>query len=122
MDVQTELKKLPDKILHCLARSIQEIECESNKAVKCLYCKYAPECGKEFQGLHDMLFVKLIKELEECTSVDIFQHSTKQPDFLKGSWAEKYPDVFKMLTNKSFEEQLDSLRDSDILQCLDKHC
>lgn len=113
MDVQTELKKLPDKILHCLARTIQDGESGSN--VKCLYCKYAPECSEECIKSHSILLVELMKGLEECTSVDIFQHSTSQPDFLKGSWAEKYPDVLKMLTSKSFEEQLDSLRDPDIL-------
>ena len=119
-DTHEELKKLPDKILHCLARRFQDGE--SGESVSCLYCMYAFECYKEYKESGNVLFLDLMKELERCTSVDIFLHRNKSLSILKGSWAEKYPDVHNMLTNKSFEEQLDSLMSPDILQYLDNQC
>lgn len=118
----TELKKemdsLSDKILHCLARTFQDNM--EGTCVGCLYCKYAFECSEEYKKSDDMLRFAILDKLKACTSVDIFLNpETKSVDILKGSWAEKYSDVLKMLTNKSFDEQQDILKDQDILQYAD---
>lgn len=118
-----ELKKLPDKILHCLARIIQDETIEYEDYVKCLYCKYAIECKNEFFNGIDRtpLWIKLLRLLHEYTFVTLdLSQETKATDILKGSWIEKYPDVLKTFTNKSFDEQLDILKGPDILQYKDK--
>jgi len=118
MHESEELKKLPDKVLHCLARTFQD-EVEGT-CVGCLYCKYAFECLKEYKQSRDMLRFAILDKLKAYTSVDIFLNSKTKPiNVLKGSWAEKYPDVLKMLTSKSFDEQQDILKDPDILQYAD---
>ena len=121
MEVEKEIRKLSDKVLHCLARIIQDEL--SGECVKCLYCKYALECTMEFKKSRYILFMKLLHELEICTSVSIFLiPKTKTVAILKGSWAEKYPDVLNQLTSKSFEEQQDILKHLDILPYLDSQC
>lgn len=117
-----KLKEIPDKILHCIARIIQDEMSGTN--VKCLYCKYAVECAKKFKETEKIFFIDILHELESLTSIDIFLHQENLSiDILKGSWAEKYPDVLEELTNRSFDEQQDILRQSDILQYLDnQHC
>lgn len=108
---------MPDKILHCLARTLQDEII--GDCVKCLYCKYAPECRNEIIN-GTPLFVRLLRLLYKFTSVKIeLNQETKAEDIVKGSWIEKYPDVLKELTNKSFDEQQDILRDSDILRYMD---
>ena len=117
--LEKELRKVPDKILHCLARTIQTESVGTH--TKCLYCKYAPECAKEFHDSERLLSNDILNELVACTSVKIFMsEENKAEDMLKGSWAEKYPDVLNMLTSKSFDEQLDILMNKDILKYLDK--
>lgn len=118
MDVNEELKKLPDKMLHCLARIIQDEGTGGN--VKCLYCKYAPECRDEFYKGRQALFINLLLELQRCTSVKIeLSPKTKAKDILEGSWVEEKHDVLDILTKKSFEEQQDNLTNPGILQYLD---
>lgn len=113
-----ELKKLSDKFLHCLGRTIQDEYIGDN--VKCLYCKYAIECAKEFQKTKKLLWIDIAHELETCTSVKIFlNHKTKTTDILKGSWLEGFPEMLNELTGKSLKEQMYILRSSRIKKYLD---
>ena len=116
-----ELTKLPDQVLHCIARTLQDEV--AGDSVKCLYCKYAPECSVEVKESNRLLATGILLELQAITSVDIYLNpETKERNILKGSWVEKYPDLMKMLTKKSFEEQQDILNSSYILKYLDSQC
>lgn len=113
------LKGLSDKILHCLARTIQDEMYGTN--VRCMYCKYAIECSVAWQKEKSkkLLFMEILRELGLYTGVNIFlQPESATKAILKGSWVEKYPDILKMLMEKSFEEQQDFMRYSDIIQQL----
>ena len=106
-----------DKVLHCIARMIQEGMSEDT--TKCLYCKHAPECRCEFETTGNVLFIDILRELKEKTSVDItLEPETMQKNILHGSWLEDYPELLRQFTNMSFEEQLDNLRHPDILNHL----
>jgi len=112
------LSKLPDKVLHCLARTFQDEI--SGVCVKCLYCKYAPECAENGKKSGRWLFADILCSLAKSTGVMLFlKPENKSINILKGSWLENYPDLLKEFTSKSFEEQQDTLMDSDILQYVD---
>lgn len=117
MNINENLAKMPDKILHCLARTLQdEISCD---CVKCLYCKYAPECLEDFKS-KKYLFIDILNILERQTGVVIFLNPKQKPkEILNGSWLESYPDLLKKFTTKSFEEQQGILKDPSILQYMD---
>ena len=106
-----------DKVLHCISRIIQEGM--SGHTTKCLYCKYAPECRHEFETTGNVLFIDILRELREKTSVDIaLEPETMQKNILHGSWLEDYPELLREFTNMSFDEQPDNLRHPDILNHL----
>lgn len=106
-----------DKVLHCISRILQEGIAEGE--VKCLYCKYAPECREEFEKNGQVLFVDIVQELERKTSIAIMLNpENKQKELLRGSWIKEYPELLKKFTNMSFDEQLDNLHNPDILTYL----
>ena len=106
-----------EKVLHCLARLFQEQVIPVNADTKCLYCKYAFECAEEFKQNRKILFFDIIHELERKTSVKIFLNpGTIQSDILHGSWIKENSDLLEKFTSMSFDEQLDSLKNPDILK------
>lgn len=107
-----EFITVPDKILHCLARIIQDEY--TGEAVKCLYCIYAKECAEEYKTSKQLFFSDVILELQKRTSVKIFLD--KKVELLEGSWIEQNEEMLKKFTNMSFEEQLDSLLNPNILR------
>ncbi len=107
--------KLTEKELHCLARIIQTEEARND--VKCLYCRYAFECRKEFMQNKRAPYMPLLKKIEQITGVSLFMSpGTRQRKLLAGSWIENCPDLLEHFTSMSFEEQLDNLRSPDILR------
>lgn len=107
-----------EKAMHCIARMMQEMALDSS--VKCLYCKFAFECAKEFGETGDIYFRKLMDELQEKTSVNLCPNpGTQQQELLRGSWIESRPELLKKFTNMSVEEQLDTLTNQDILSYSD---
>ena len=118
-----ESTNFTDKDLHCLARKMQRelLDVEMD----CLYCKYAVECSKDFKEKRlyhrEIVMEKVTKLLQEKTGV-FFSHANKKlvaTKLLDGSWIEKNPNLMKLFTSKSFEEQLDMLCSQDILQYTD---
>ncbi len=108
--------ELTEKELHCLARIIQAEE--SSYDAKCLYCKYAFECKREFERNGKVPFKPILKKIEQITGVNIFMSSeTRTKEILSGSWIEDYPDLLECFRGmSSFEEQLEMLKSSDILK------
>ena len=106
--------ELTEKEMHCIARLIQSGAVEDD--VKCLYCRYAFECSEEYLQDKKLLFTSLIKKIEQGTGVNIFVDSeTVHKEILAGSWIESRPELLERFTSMTFEEQLDSLKNPDIL-------
>lgn len=117
MNINETLAKMPDKILHCLARTLQDEI--SGDCVKCLYCKYAFECLEEFKS-GKYLFIDISNILERQTGVKIFLNPKQKPkEILRGSWIKNHPDLLKEFTTKSFEEQQGILKDPRTLRYKD---
>ncbi len=88
--------------------------------VQCLYCKYSFDCAKKFKKTRKMLFVDILNRMKKTTGVNIFlDPGTKESDILSSSWIEKHPVLLKKFTSMSFEEQLDNLKNPDILRYAD---
>lgn len=114
MKIHSELGA-SDKILHCLARMIQDGEMGTN--VKCLYCKYAFSCHEEFKRSGNILFVNIMQKLWELTGVMVCASlGSAHKDVLHGSWIREHPELSHQFTNISFAEQQDRLQNSDILK------
>lgn len=112
-----------DKTLHCIARMIQDFE--NGVCVKCLYCKYAHECVREFHEKNKVYFLEVMKNLQKKTGVVLLppECGEKVEDkelFLKGSWVEGNTELLEKFTNMSYSEQLDILCSPDILKYEDK--
>lgn len=106
-----------EKVLHCISRMLQEGI--TGNTVKCLYCKYAPECRDEFERTRDILFIEILEELRMRTGVEIgLEPGTMHKKILCGSWLENYPKLLEEFTNMSFDEQQDNLQHPDILKHL----
>lgn len=106
---------LDEKELHCLARIIQSQEL--GESTECLYCKYAFECREEFEKQKAAQNIELLKRIKSITGVEVFLcQEDVQSQLLLGSWMEKYPELMGQLTKLSFKEQLDILRNPDILK------
>ncbi len=113
-----KLEDLSDKELHCLSRIIQDEMLKEN--VKCLYCKYAGECAKEWNESRNVLFIELLEILHTKTGVCLtIQPETKQKEILHGSWLKEHPDLYTKFIHMSLEEQQKELTNSDILKYLD---
>ena len=98
MNINEALAEMPDKILHCLARTLQDEI--SGDCVKCLYCKYAFECLEEFKS-DKYLFIDILNILERQTGVKIFIDPEKRAkEILRSSWLESYPDLLKKFTDR----------------------
>ena len=109
MQDKENLLPVDDKVLHCLARIIQDGTTDEG-SVKCLYCKYAHECRDRAISTGKVLFMEIIDELEKRTSVRIY---FKQEEPLRGSWIEKYPDLLERFKGMTFEEQKNALCTED---------
>lgn len=111
--------QMTDKEMHCLSRIIQDTSMQ--ESVKCLYCKYARECREAFEENKDILYVKLMKELEGETGVCLLVNpETKHKDIISGSWITEYPQLLNIFAKMSFEEQRGKLCNLDILKEGDK--
>lgn len=120
MQEKENLLPVDDKVLHCLARIIQDGITDEG-GVKCLYCKYAHECRERFISTRKILFMEIIDELEKRTSVSIYlSQEYKQRELLRGSWLEKYPDLLEKFKGMTFEEQKHALENEDVLKYSDK--
>ena len=109
MQDKENLLPVDDKVLHCLARIIQDGTTDE-ESVKCLYCKYAHECRDHAISTGKVLFMERTDEIDNRTSVSI---SIKQEAPLRGSWLEKYPDLLERFKGMTFEEQKNALRTED---------
>ena len=105
---------LTDKDLHCIARLLQS-EC-MDESVQCLYCKYALQCAKKI--IKDYPFDESLKKLVGITGVNIHMlfRDKMRKDILEGSWIEKYPKLFKKLSDMPLTEQIKILQNLDILE------
>lgn len=110
---------LSDKNLHCIARMLQNIW--SERDTHCLYCKYAFQCLEQHNTTKKIPFFETLEKLQGITGVKICLSSpgTMQKDILAGSWIEKSAELLNHFTGMSFEEQLGSLQNPDILKYKD---
>ena len=110
-----EKVELTEKELHCLARIIQSGE--SAYDTKCLYCRYALECMKEFYQNHKAPFMSVLKKIERITGVNIFMNQeTRQKEILAGSWIENCPELLERFNGMSIHEQVVFLKSHDCLK------
>lgn len=109
-------KQLTDRDLHCIARFIQA--CFLNENVECLYCKYAFSCSDEFKKTHKVPFSERFSKIEEMTGVNVISWNSDNLSriILNGSWIQEYPELLEKFKNMSFEEQMEMLRNPDILK------
>lgn len=117
-----EIEKLSDKDLHCLARNIQSLF--RGEGILCLYCKYAFQCREIAKETKKLPFYETWDKLQKITGVDICLCSlnTKPKDFLKASWIESFPELHEKFSNMSFEEQIESFCNPEILKYADNYC
>ena len=115
---------ITDKELHCMARTIQygnmETQSEMDSSPQCLYCKYALECSKKSREHRELFVSRLMKKIIRITGVYIYAYpEANMSDMLHGSWIENYPELLEQIKELPFDEQLDILQNPDILRYMD---
>lgn len=87
--------------------------------MKYLYFKYAIECCHDFANDTHVHFIDMLEKIQQKTGVELIRnkYNSKYPiNYLVVPWIEQIPNLICKFTNIFFEEQLDILKNPDILR------